>query len=239
MLPISFFEFYIISPDTALCRKWEKAFLREDWKINFFENFSEFNASYTGERGLVFIEVGSNANGTLNEIKKSFFGKNLSIITFADEKCVNNSLITVFLESCSDDFILKSLDEKILVAKTKAHLRRLLPSMNYVKTIICTKKGDVQMDRNKGIVKLDAKTKKSHCLENLTLKEFKILAILINHEEEIISRALILENIWEQKSEKVNAETIDKHIESLRKKLGAHGKKIKTMYGLGYAFKNS
>jgi DNA-binding response OmpR family regulator len=33
--------------------------------------------------------------------------------------------------------------------------------------------------------------------------------------------------------------TVDKHIESLRKKLGPYGSMIRTVYGLGYALRES
>ncbi len=233
------FGFYIISSDAVLCRKWEKIFLREEWTNRFFDNFSKFNAGYTGEKGLVFIEIGSNTNISPDEINHNFANKNLSIITFANEKNIDDHLIATYLESCCDDFILKSLHERILVAKVKAHLRRLLPSMNYLKAIVHTKNGDIQIDRNKGLVRLNAKTKKSQYLENLTPKEFEIFSILICHENEIVPRNLMLEYIWKEKAEQVNSETVDKHIESLRRKLGVYGKKIKTLYGSGYIFKSA
>ncbi|MCK5582813.1 MAG: response regulator transcription factor [Elusimicrobiales bacterium] len=235
---MNFFKFYIISSDTILRRKWEKAFLREDWKISSFDNISKFKIKYSGEKSLLFIEIGSNINIIPAELKKNFSNKNFSIITFADEKHITDSLIATFLESCCDDFILKSLDEQILVAKIKAHLRRLLPSTNYLKTVIHTKKGDIKIDINKKTVELGVKTKKAHCLENLTPKEFQIFSILICHEDDIVPRNVILEYIWKEKADTVNSETVDKHVESLRRKLGSHGKKIKTIYGSGYAFKN-
>ena len=82
------------------------------------------------------------------------------------------------------------------------------------------------------------KTKKTRYLENLTPKEFEIFSILICHEGDIVPRALILAYIWRKKAEHVYSETVNKHVESLRRKLGVHGKKIKTIYGSGYVFKN-
>ena len=239
MSPSNFFRFYIISSDIVLCKQWEKIFLREKWKIDFFANCSNFNTNYTNEKGLVFIEIGSKTNITPQEIQKEISGKNLSIITFADRKDIDDSLIALFLESCCDDFILKSLDKRVLIAKTKAHLRRLLPSMNYLNLIIRTKKGDVIINTNKKTVELNPAPKKAFCVENLTPKEFEIFSILICHEDTIVSRNLILEYIWKEKAEKVNSETVDKHVESLRRKLGVYGKKIKTIYGSGYIFKTS
>ena len=46
-----------------------------------------------------------------------------------------------------------------------------------------------------------------------------------------------MEEIWREKSGKTNVETIDKHVESLRHKLGACGRNIKTIYGTGYVYR--
>jgi len=47
-----------------------------------------------------------------------------------------------------------------------------------------------------------------------------------------------MEDIWRERSGHVNLETIDKHVETLRHKLGAYGKNIRTVYGTGYTYKN-
>ena len=45
-----------------------------------------------------------------------------------------------------------------------------------------------------------------------------------------------MEEIWKEKSGQFNCETIDKHMETLRRKLGPYGKNIRTVYGTGYIF---
>ena len=46
-----------------------------------------------------------------------------------------------------------------------------------------------------------------------------------------------MEEIWKERSGQVNCETIDKHVETLRHKLGPYGKYVKTVYGSGYMYK--
>ena len=101
-----------------------------------------------------------------------------------------------------------------------------------------TKTKDIELNRTTKTVRLGLKSKKIKIVSVLTAKEFDILTILICNEEEIVSRKFIMENIWKEKAGKVNCETIDKHIETLRKKLGSYGKNVKTIYGDGYAYKS-
>ncbi|HNW45622.1 MAG TPA: helix-turn-helix domain-containing protein [Elusimicrobiales bacterium] len=74
-------------------------------------------------------------------------------------------------------------------------------------------------------------------LENLTPKEFEIFYRLLGSEEAVVSRESLMEEIWQEKSGKVNSETIDKHVETLRHKLGTYGRNIRTVYGTGYTYK--
>ena len=58
----------------------------------------------------------------------------------------------------------------------------------------------------------------------------------MKNQNRVLNRGLILQKIWNKPSD-TTTRTIDKHVESLRKKLGDFGKKIETVIGVGYRFK--
>ena len=62
--------------------------------------------------------------------------------------------------------------------------------------------------------------------------------MLLSDETHVVSRKSIMENIWQEKSGDVNSETIDKHVETLRRKLKGYGENIRTVYGTGYTYKS-
>ncbi len=68
---------------------------------------------------------------------------------------------------------------------------------------------------------------------NLTPNEFKILVKLIKSREKIISREQIMDSVW-GRGTYIADRTIDKHISSLRKKLGTLAEYIKTVPQFGY-----
>lgn len=136
-----------------------------------------------------------------------------------------------------DDFILTSIEETVLRAKMQAYLRRLAPPgppprpADSIKST--TGKFKVDMASYCLLVKQNGGYQK---IDNFTPTEFKIVSILIRNSALVVERKSILDHIWGGKAGEVNFENIDKHVESIRKKLGPHGKKIKTVYGQGYMF---
>ena len=67
----------------------------------------------------------------------------------------------------------------------------------------------------------------------LTNKEFELLALLMAHEGRVLSRSLLLGEVWDLGAEPENR-TLDVHIRSLRMKLGEEGERIETIRGVGY-----
>jgi len=70
----------------------------------------------------------------------------------------------------------------------------------------------------------------------LTPKEYDLLALLTSHPGWVFKREILLQQIWGDSYEGFDR-TIDNHITRLRKKLGAVGEQIETVWGVGYRFK--
>lgn len=160
----------------------------------------------------------------------------VSTLVFGDPQKVSNNQIAAFLEAGADDFVYKNIDERILVAKLKAHMRRLKPAIIEAAGKLSSSCRSVEIDHNRRTVKMKTHAGKRTELSNLTQKEFDILSLLIAEERRVVTRESILEKLWGNDAVDVYSECIDKHIESLRKKMGKCGAKIKTIYGSGYMF---
>lgn len=66
-------------------------------------------------------------------------------------------------------------------------------------------------------------------------KEFSLLEYLMNHEGEVISRTILMEQVWDINAD-VFSNTVETHISSLRRKVdeGQKQELIKTIHGVGY-----
>ncbi|TPW18894.1 MAG: Response regulators consisting of a CheY-like receiver domain and a winged-helix DNA-binding domain [Elusimicrobia bacterium] len=61
------------------------------------------------------------------------------------------------------------------------------------------------------------------------------MAFLLKNKDRVLKRTEILEAVWKYPQE-VETRTLDKHVETLRRKLGDAGRQLKTIHGVGYRF---
>jgi two-component system phosphate regulon response regulator PhoB len=71
--------------------------------------------------------------------------------------------------------------------------------------------------------------------EELQLRplEFKLLALLLEHQGEVLTRQRLLQDVWGMSPE-VNTRTVDTHVRRLRERLGAYEAALETVHGFGY-----
>lgn len=229
--------FKIISEDAGISARWQSAFRKEGWPVEVVSSF--LSEDWRGHAGaeLHLVEAGAaccRSPKDLQVLQKTRHP--VSTLVFGDPKKISNSQIAAFLEAGADDFVYTTLDERVLVAKLKAHIRRLMPVIIETSARCASSDGGIEIDNNRRAVKINAKPGECMELNNLTQKELDILTFLVGHERQVVSREIILEKLWGKNAINVYSECVDKHVESLRKKLGTYGKKIRTVYGCGYMF---
>ena len=137
------------------------------------------------------------------------------------------------LEMGADDFMTKPFSKRELVARVKAHLRKLalVEEMGQNRDIITVK--DLTIDHTKREV-----TRNGEVI-NLTYKEFELLYILAVHKGQVLTRDSLLDKVWGY-SYYGETRTVDAHIRNLRKLLSDDEKKyIATVRGVGYKLRTN
>lgn len=228
--------FCIATPDRAIMNRWQSAFRKAGWDSRSCDSLTT-RCDCSAHAEMDLIEVCTQFCKTPEDLRAAIkMRKPVATLAFAEAGSVSNSQIAMFLECGADDFIYKGTDERVLVAKLKAHLRRLAPVISEASEKLASSDGEIEIDRSKRAVKIAGKAGKRTELSNLTQKELDILTMLVGNEQKVVSRERMLEKLWGNSATEVYSECIDKHIESLRRKLGMFGKKIRTVYGSGYMF---
>ena len=69
----------------------------------------------------------------------------------------------------------------------------------------------------------------------LAPKEYDLLEVLVRHPGRAYAREYLMEKVWGYDA-LGSDRTVDTHVLRLRKKLGAAGERIETVWGLGYRF---
>lgn len=232
------FVLWIASQNSRLSEAWYRLFSRECLKVARLETLAALGKASQDLKGIALVELGLDDMRTAGELKAFISGRsNISVIAAAPKDKITNATIAELLESGADDFVLSDIDERVLLSKIKAHLRRILPNLACSRTRVLSRNGDLEIDRLKRTIMTGLKGKRPSEIGDITPKEFDILSTLVCNEEQVVSRNFLMEEIWREKTGQVNCETIDKHVETLRHKLGAYGKFIKTVYGAGYMYK--
>jgi len=131
----------------------------------------------------------------------------------------------------ADDYITKPFRLKELLVRIKSVLRR------YNRT-----GGDATVKiKNITINTNEAKVYKNGEKIVLTAMEYRLLLILLNNRGKVLSRSLLLENIWDVEGDFVEDNTLTVYIKRLRDKIeedAASSQIIKTVRGLGYMIDN-
>ena len=129
-----------------------------------------------------------------------------------------------------DDYVVKPFSPKELMARIAAVLARKKKNDEPVKQTVLSSGGLV--------VNMDSRTVTVDGVKvDCTLKEYEILAYLMQNKNIALSRDKMLQDIWGYDFFG-DDRTIDTHIKNLRSRLGDYRDKITTVRGIGYKFED-
>ena len=127
------------------------------------------------------------------------------------------------LDMGADDYLAKPFGMMEMVSRIRAVLRRTAPQ-EITRPLHL---GNLQMDPASHTVTVEGNR------VALTLKEFDLLKLFLEHPGRVYTRDQLLERIWG--TDYVGeTRTVDVHIGTLRTKLGTCGEYIRTVRGVGY-----
>ena len=128
------------------------------------------------------------------------------------------------LDLGADDYIEKPFDLLELISRVNARARRKIRSSSI-------RIGGTEINQRTRRCLVEGKE------IHLTNMEFGLLYALMSSAGRALTRDFLLQSATGEESVS-ESRTIDVHINSIRKKLGAEGNRIQSIYGIGYRFKD-
>lgn len=124
------------------------------------------------------------------------------------------------IDAGADDYVAKPFHVEEVLARIRALIRRAAGHAS--SEITC---GPVRVDTKSSKASVNGKTLK------LTSHEYRLLAYLMHHKGEVVSRTELVEHMYDQDFDR-DSNTIEVFVGRLRKKMGVD--LIETVRGLGY-----
>ncbi len=159
------------------------------------------------------------------ELKQGEYSRNIPIIMLTARADEDDKVKG--LDAGVDDYVTKPFSPKELIARIKAVIRRVSPTLLAEKVEF----HGLKLDPVSHHVTINEET-----LE-LGPTEFRLLHFFMTHTERVYSREQLLDNVWGT-NVYVEDRTVDVHIRRLRKAISGAGHEgfIQTVRGAGYRF---
>lgn len=153
------------------------------------------------------------------EICKYIKSKSDTPVIFLTAKDEEDDVVLGF-DLGAEDYVIKPFRNRELLARIEKILRKYEPNHKMIKC------GNVLIDTDAAKVYVNDKE------VVFTVLEYKILVLLFKNIDKVVTREVILDQIWDVAGNFVNDNTLTVYIKRIRTKLGSD--MIKTVKGLGY-----
>jgi len=219
----------VVEDDAAILRGLEEVLTAEHYRVL---------TAATGERGktlgqkgnvdLIILHLGLpdiNGEDVCRDLRASGISTPIMMLTSKSQEMDK----VMGLEFGADDYMTKPFSVRELLARVHALLRRKGEIRKDLDTYAF---GDVTVDfRRQETLRKGKKVK-------LSVREYAVLKFLILHEGEVVSRDMLLNNVWGYETFPTTR-TVDNYILALRKKIEADATRpvhLLTVHTAGYKF---
>ena len=207
----------LVEDDAALRGALEELLCREGYEVIKASNVRTALNAMNSDVDLAMLDVGlpdGDGVSLCRQWRSEGLETPILFLTAKDEELD----VVRGLDAGGNDYVTKPFRMQELLSRIRALLRRNQKDSIITRSGITLDKAKLQASRDGEMLML-------------TVTEYKILAKLIS-ERSIITRAALLDALWDVDSRFVDDNTLSVHVSRLREKVGSSH--IKTIRGVGY-----
>lgn len=214
----------LLIEDSKQFRLLVEASLGEQFSVVCASTRSQAMLLLDGHYDLILLDVGlpdGDGYDICDTIRRSPKCKDVPVI-FLTSRESRDDLLTAYSLG-ADDFLTKPFDPHVLKACVTSKIKRFRVKSEEIVTY-----EDVEINlRSMRVALADGSSVK------LTKTEFALAVYFISNIETVLSRQQILDHVWGGAKHVIDR-TIDVHINNLRKKIPAFGRRLQAVHGSGY-----
>ena len=219
----------IIEDDLSILKGLQAGLEEDNYEISTATDGEEgYQKALGGQADLILLDLmlpGKNGQEICADLRRENISTPIIMLTSKQEEIDK----VLGLESGADDYVTKPFSIRELRARIKAILRR---TDNRIQKTDTFSFGEITIDF------LKHEASRSGQPINLSTREYEIMRLFIEHEGELVSRDMLLDQVWGY-DVFPSTRTVDNYILNLRKKIEddpANPKYILTIHGAGYKF---
>lgn len=208
--------------DPAIAVPLSQALVRAGYQVHVTGDGAEtLSVASAGGTDLLILDLGLPVLDGLEVCRRLRAGGFMTPVLILTAR--HNELDTVVgLDAGADDYLVKPFRKAELLARCRALLRRGPRQPNH--------------DPQRQTVRVDVEARRAWVGAtelSLTRKEFALLTVLVREAGRAVPRSSLTEEVWPSAAA---TKSLDVHVSTLRRKLGAAGDGLVTVRGVGFRF---
>ena len=215
---------FLLEDDKILSKGISIALEKDGHRVTTAYGYVEALQKYTLKKyDLFLLDINLPDGNGMNFCQKIRQASQLPVL-FLTANDTEEDMLNGYDVGC-DDYISKPFSIDVLRRKVSAILKRTITETAQIQY------KDLEVDIAKCLVLL--KGEEVH----LSATEYKLLCYLIQHKGTVVTKAMLLENLWDKDGNFIDDNTLRVNIKRLRQKLKDDNQEyIVTVFGIGYTF---
>ena len=215
---------FLLEDDKILSKGISIALKKDEHTITAVYGYLEALKQYQKQKYDLFLLDINLPDGSGLEFCKKIRETAETPVLFLTANDTEEDMLGGFSAGC-DDYISKPFPIEVLRKKVLAILKRTLGEKNRIKY------KDLEVDTDKCLVLMNGQE------THLTSTEYKLLLYLMGNKGRVVTKAMLLEQLWDKDGNFVDDNTVRVNIKRLRQKLNDEKQEyIVTVFGMGYTF---
>ena len=215
---------FLLEDDKILSKGISIALAKDEHTVTAVYGYMEALQKYQSQRYDLFLLDMNLPDGSGLKFCKKIRETSETPVLFLTANDTEDDMLDGFSAGC-DDYISKPFSLEVLRKKVLAILKRTGSENSRIRY------RDLEVDTEKCIVFM--KEQEVH----LTVTEYKLLCYLIENKGRVVTKAMLLEQLWDIDGNFVDENTVRVNIKRLRQKLKDEKQEyIVTVFGMGYTF---